>query len=227
MDKFFDFFQQHLPYLIHHKYLFIFLGASIEGTNTIILAGFFASVASVSLWPAFFICLLGEVINGFAWYAVGYFAGAKPIDKWGRKDEKSRKVIDKVEEYFKRYSGRAILIAKVTYSLCIAIMITAGSFKYNFKKFSLYNLIGSAIWVLMVFFVGFFFGQSYKLLFDYIKNLAYLLVFLGGAITVGYIIRMIFRSAFVRSLFIASKIRELSDKWKDGLEKFLSDDQDL
>lgn len=226
MDNFFNFFQAHFPYLIHHKYLFVFLGASIEGTNTIILAGFFASVASISLWPAFFLCLLGEIINGFAWYTVGFYAGAKPIDKWGRKDEKSKKVIEKVEEYFKRYSGRAILIAKVTFSLCIATMITAGSFKYNLKKFTLYNLIGSTIWVLTVFFVGYFFGQSYKLLFDYITNLAYLLLFLGGAVAIGYVIRIIFSSIYVRSLFLREKIKDLSDKMMDGIDKFLSDKED-
>src|SRR3989338_8692366 len=178
MDNFFDFFQAIFPTLVEHKYVFIFLGASIEGMNTTILAGFLASVASVSLWPAFFICLVGEIINGFAWYAVGYYAGAKPIDKWGRKDKKSRKIIEKVEEYFKRYSGRAILFAKITWSLTIATMIMAGSFKYDLKKFSLYNFLGSSVWVLMVFFVGYFFGESYKYLFDYFKNFAIILVFL-------------------------------------------------
>src|SRR3989338_10558167 len=165
METFFNFFQSHFPALIHYKYLFIFLGAAIEGMNTTILAGFFASIASISLWPAFFICLTGEVINGFAWYAVGYYAGAKPIDRWGRKDEKSRKIIEKVEQYFQRYSGRAILLAHLTWSLTIATMIMAGSFKYNLKKFSFYNSLGSIMWVLMIFFLGFFFGESYKFFF--------------------------------------------------------------
>ncbi len=223
MENFFNFFQSYFPTLIHYKYLFIFLGATIEGMNTTILAGFLASVASISLWPAFFICLTGEVINGFAWYAVGYYAGAKPIDKWGRKDQKSRKIIEKVEEYFKRYSGRAILFAKVTWSLTIATMITAGSFKYDLKRFAWYNFLGSVIWVGMVFFVGFFFGESYKYLFDYLKNFVFILVFLGGAIAIGYLIKMIFRLAYIKTLFVTEQLRELGDKLKDGIDKFLSD----
>src|SRR3989338_8703490 len=225
IETFFNFFQSHFPALIHYKYLFIFLGAAIEGMNTTILAGFLASIASISLWPAFFICLTGEVINGFAWYAVGYYAGSKPIDKWGRKDKKSRKIIEKVEDYFKRYSGRAILFAKVTWSLTIATMIMAGSFKYDLKKFSLYNFLGSSVWVLIVFFVGYFFGESYKYLFDYFKNFAIILVFLGGAITIGYLLKMIFRSAYIRSLFISERLKELSDKVRDGLDKFFSNSE--
>lgn len=226
MDNFFNFFQAYFPYLISHKYLFIFLGASIEGPNTTILAGFLSSVGSISMPAAFFICLLGETINGFAWYTVGYFAGAKPIDKWGRKDPKSRKIIEKVEEYFHRYSGRAILLTKLTWSLTIATEIMAGSFKYNLKKFSFYNFVGSLGWVSLTFFMGYFFGQSYKLLFTYLRNIFFVFLFLGGAIALGYLIRMIFRSAFVHSLFITTKIKELSDKMKNGIDKFLSDKDD-
>lgn len=226
MEEFFNFFQAIFPTLVEHKYLFIFLGASIEGMNTTILAGFLASVASVSLWPAFFICLVGEFINGFVWYAVGYYAGAKPIDKWGRKDKKSRNIIEKVEEYFKRYSGRAILFAKVTWSLTIATMITAGSLKYDFKRFAWYNLLGSVMWIGMVFFIGFFFGESYKYLFEYLKNLVLVFVFLGGAIAIGYILKIIFRSAYIRTLFLTERLKEFGDKVKDGIDKFLSDKED-
>ena len=104
-------------------------------------------------------------------------------------------------------------------------MIMAGSFKYDLKKFSLYNFLGSSVWVLMVFFVGYFFGESYKYLFDYFKNFAIILVFLGGAITIGYLLKMIFRSAYIRSLFISERLKELSDKVRDGLDKFFSDSE--
>src|SRR3989338_2673264 len=223
MENVLQFIQNNLPVLIEHKYLFIFLGVAIEGMNTTILAGFLASVGVVSLWPALFLALTGQIINAFGWNTVGYFAGSKPIDKWGRKDEKSRKIIEKVEQYFKRYSGRAVFIAHITWSLTIATMIMAGSFKYDLKKFSLYNFLCSSVWVLMVFFVGYFFGQSYKYLFDYLKNIVLVFLFLGGAIAVGYILKLMFRSAYIRSLFIGERLKELSDKVKDGLDKLFSD----
>lgn len=223
MENAFLYIENHLPFLVEYKYLFIFVGAAVEGMNTTILAGFLASVASISLWPAFFICLAGEVFSGFAWYTVGYYAGSKPIDRWGRKDKNSRKIIEKVEEYFQRYSGRAILFAKITWSLTIATMITARSFKYSLKKFAMYNVLGSALWIGMVFFVGFFFGESYKYLFDYLKNFVLVLVFLGGAFAIGYLIKTIFSSAYIRTLFMAEKLREFGDKLKDGIDKLLSD----
>ncbi len=226
MEKFFDFFQNSFPTLIHYKYLFLFLGATIEGMNTIILAGFLASIGSIALLPTFLLSVLGVTANGYIWYLVGYFAGAKPIDKWGRKDPKSRKIIEKVEEYFGKYSGRAIIFTKLTWSLTIATLIMAGSFKYNLKKFGWYNFLGSVGWVGVTFFIGYFFGESYKLFLAYLTNIFYGLIFLGGAVAIVYLIKVSFRSAFVRSLFFADRIKEFSDKMKNGIDKFLSDRED-
>ncbi len=226
MVEFFHFFQSYFPALVHYKYLLLFLGATIEGMNTIILAGFLASIGSIGFLAAFLLCVLGETINGYLWYAVGYYAGAKPIDKWGRDKPKSRKIIEKVEEYFGKYSGRAIIFTKLTWSLTIATLIMAGSFKYNLRKFSWYNFLGSAGWVSITFFVGYFFGQSYKLLLVYLTNAFYVLAFLGGAIAIVYFIKISFRSAFIRSLFFTDHIREFSDRMKNGIDKFLSDKED-
>lgn len=222
MDSVLQFIETVFPALIAHKYLFLFLGAMIEGLNTMVLGGFLVSVNTIKLLPTFLLFLLAYTINGYIWYTVGYFAGAKPIDKWGRKDQKGRKIIEKVEEYFSKYSGRAIILTKFTFSLTIATLIMAGSLKYNLRKFTLYNFIGSVGWVAVTLFVGYFFGQSYKLFFVYLKNFTYGLVFLGGAIALIYIIKLMLGSAFVKSLFITDKIRELTVKLRDGLDDFLS-----
>ena len=226
MEQFLGFLQQNFPVIVTYKYLFLFLGAMIEGLNTMVLGGFLVSVNSIRLLPTLLLFILAYTINGYIWYTVGYFAGAKPIDKWGRKDKKGRKIIEKVEEYFNKYSGRAIIITKFTFSLTIATLIMAGSLKYDLKKFTFYNFIGSVGWVVVTLFVGYFFGQSYKLFFVYLKNFTYGLVFLGGAIALIYIIKLVLGSAFVKSLFITDKIRELSYKLRNGLEEFLSTGND-
>jgi len=222
MEQFLGFLQQNFPVIVTYKYLFLFLGAMIEGLNTMVLGGFLVSVNSIRLLPTLLLFILAYTINGYIWYTVGYFAGAKPIDKWGRKDKKGRKIIEKVEEYFNKYSGRAIIITKFTFSLTIATLIMAGSLKYDLKKFTFYNFIGSVGWVVVTLFVGYFFGQSYKLFFVYLKNFTYGLVFLGGAIALIYVIKLLLGSAFVKSLFITDKIKELSYKLRNGLEEFLS-----
>ncbi|HZZ99449.1 MAG TPA: DedA family protein [Candidatus Paceibacterota bacterium] len=225
MEAFLNWFQIHLPFLVQHKYLFLFLAASIEGMNSIILAGFMAATGAVLFFPIFLLCLLGDMANGFAWYGVGYFAGAKPIDKWVRKDEKSRKIIETVEKYFHRYSGRAIILAKLTWSLTIATMIMAGSFKYNFRKFTWYNFLGGLGWVTITFTIGYGFGAGYRSLFSAV-HIGYLVLFLATAIAAIYILRHLFRSRFFRSLSTMQKIQELGEKVREGINRIITDPED-
>lgn len=222
MEQVFQFIQIHFPVLIEYKYLFLFLGVVIEGFNVLILIGFLISTNSLQLWPSFLLFLIADILNGYCWYIVGYFAGSKPIDKWGRNKPKSRKIIETVQQYFEKYSGRALVITKFTFSLTIATLITAGSFKYDLKKFSLYNGIGSVLWVALTIFTGYFFGESYKFFFAYLKNLTYFLLFLGGAIAFIYLLKNIFSSAFIKSILIRSKLKEVGDKLRDELDKFLA-----
>ncbi len=222
MEALFHWLQLNFPFIIEHKHVFLFLGAAIEGMNTIILGGFLASIGSISFLPIFLLCILGETLNGYAWYAVGYYAGAKPIDKWGRSKPKSRKIIEIVERYFQRYSGRAIIFTKLTWSLTIATLIMAGSFKYDLKKFSKYNFLGSVGWVSIMFFIGYAFGKSYKQFFE-VTNALYIVVFLAAAIAVIYILKVIFRSKFIQSLYAMEMLRGLSERIRDGIDYFIGD----
>ncbi len=223
MNAFLHFLQLNFPVLFSHKYAFLFLGSAVEGTNTMILGGFLVSTGFVALLPTLFIFILGETINGYIWYSVGYFAGSKPIDKWGRSKPRSEKIINTVQHYFEKHSGKAILVTKFTFSLTIATMIMAGSLKYDFKKFSLYNFIGSVGWASMTFFSGYFFGQSYRLIFRYLlKDIWYIFIFLGGAIALIYILQAMFKSAFVKAILEHELVRHYRSKMRNGLDKFLS-----
>lgn len=196
----------------------------IEGLNTMVLGGFLVSTGSIPLLPTFLVFTLGYTVNGYLWYLVGYWGGAKPIDKWGRKDPKSEKIINTVQHYFEKHSGKAIVITKFTFSLTIAALIMAGSLKYNLKRFTLYNFVGSIGWVAMTLFIGYFFGQSYKFFIVYLKNFTYFLVFLGGAIALIYILKLSIKSAFIQSILMHEMVRHLSEKIKNGLDKILSND---
>ena len=226
MENLLQFLETHFPILIQYKYLFLFLGAIFEGLNTLVIGGFLASVHKLNVWGTFLLLLLGHSISGYMWYAVGYFAGGKSIDRWVRKDEKGRKIISKVEEYFHKYSGRALVFTKLTFSLTIATLIMAGSLKYSLKKFSLFSFIGSVFWVSLTFFIGYFFGQSYKFFLTYIHGILLFILFLASAIALVYVIKLVFGSAFVKSLFLSERIRDFSHKIKDGLDGFLSNDSE-
>lgn len=195
MSELFNFIQTNFPFLIEYKYLFLFLGALIEGFNSLIFGGFLASHKAVRFLPLWFLMIIAHSLNGYFWYSVGYFGGASALDKWGHKKKLSHDFLEKISAYFNMHSGKAILLAKFTWGLEIAMLIAAGSFKYNLKNFSKYNFVGSLFWVSMTMSLGYVFGQSSSL-FGF--KIHYFFLFFAGAI--GLVI------------FIASRFTKLLEK---------------
>ncbi len=223
MESVLIFLQTHIPELVEHKYLFLFIAAAIEGLSTMVLGGFLVSVDAIRFWPAFAVLVIGHSINGTLWYLVGRFAGSRPIDRFIRNDEKGRKVMDQVDFYFHKYSVRAIIITKFTLSLTIATSIMAGSLKYNFKRFSLFNFIGSLSWTIVPMSVGMFFGQSYQALFKYALNFMFFVIFLAAAITLTYVFKYLIKNKFVKRMTIAQKLRELGERIKENIDEMISE----
>src|SRR3989344_4613942 len=225
MDWLLNLIQNHAPYLIAYKYFFLFLGGMLEGMNTLVLAGFIASSGQIKLFYIWPLLIVAHTINGFGWYLVGYLGGAKALDKWGHRNKLSHQVIGKIQNYFEKYSGRAIMFAKFTFSLEIATMILSGSLKYNLKKFAKYNFYGSIGWVTMTVFIGYFFAESFKIFFSFVKDFTLFLFFLAGAITILYIVKFLLKKYFVRYIYIQQKMQEWGEKLREGLNGFMEDDE--
>ena len=222
MTTIFQFIQNHIPWLINYRYLFLFLGTAIEGFNTLVLSGFLLSVGAVAFVPLIFLLILGEVINGYAWYFVGYFAGARAVDWWEKRNLKAKRAIEKVKKHFERYSGRTLILTRMTISMTITLLIFTGSLKFNLKKFSLYNAVGATGWVFITVSVGYFFGTSYKLLYQYARNFSYVILFLVAAVFVAYLLKKLYTSAFIRSLELREHLVDLGEKVRDGIDEILS-----
>jgi membrane protein DedA with SNARE-associated domain len=211
MESLFELIQNNIPWLIEYKYIFFFIGATLEGFSTMVLGGFLASVGGLNKTLLFFVMSTGYILNGFAWYLVGLGGGATALDKWGHRHKISHDVIDKVGMYFNQHSGKAIILTKFTFGFTIAIMIMAGSFRYNIKKFFLYNSMGSLGWAGLTMGVGYFFGESLKLLADAVKNFTLFLVFLAGAIAVLYLIKTILKKYFKFTIKWNERLKQLRE----------------
>lgn len=228
MDAFLQNLLNYFPLLVHYQYLLFFLGGALEGLNTMVLAGFLGSLGHIKIAPMFAVLVAAYCVNGYLWYAVGYWGGAKPIDYWLRRHKKRREAFERVRKYFERHSGWAIAVTKTTLSFTVITLVLAGFLKYSFRKFSLYNFLGSVGWVAVTFSVGYFFGQGFELFFRYFENFSYLLLFFVAAAALIYFGKRTGRTLFERWLTLASRVRQIGEAVKDGLDEILTsnDEQD-
>lgn len=211
--------QHYFPTLVQHRYLLLFIATCFEGFNTAILAGFLVSIGKLDLLPTFLVCLAGEFVNSSVWFGIGYWGGAKPIDWMVRNSPRKKNFINRIRKYLENYTGRVILILKLTYSVTVPGLILAGSTKYSPQKFSFYNFIGSIGWVIMMFAIGAFFGQGYQHYATYFANVSYLIVFIVIAVLIlGFAEHFggVFMEYFV---LVGDKLRQAGERISGSLEK--------
>jgi membrane-associated protein len=65
------------------------------------------------------------------------------------------------EEFYEKYGGMALVLGRFFPIIRTFAPIFAGVVKVNFKKFTLYNFIGSITWVATLTLTGFFLGRKY------------------------------------------------------------------
>jgi len=98
--------------------------------------------------------VLGDSRN----YMIGHFFGRKLFNNPNSKIFK-KSHLDKTHEFYKKYGGKTIIIARFVPIVRTFAPFVAGMGKMHYYYFMIYNLIGGAFWVLLFCYTGYFFGD--------------------------------------------------------------------
>ena len=98
--------------------------------------------------------VLGDSSN----YAIGHFFGRRLFSNPNSKVFK-QSYLDKTHEFYKKYGGKTIIIARFVPSVRTFAPFVAGMGKMHYYYFMLYNVTGGALWVALFCYAGYFFGD--------------------------------------------------------------------
>ena len=98
--------------------------------------------------------LLGDSCN----YMIGHFFGKKLFSNPNSRIFKQSS-LDKTHEYFRKYGGKTIILARFIPIVRTFAPFVAGMGKMNYYYFMVYNITGAALWVGIFCFAGYFFGD--------------------------------------------------------------------
>lgn len=209
MEAFIQTIQGYIGSIDQYWYPILFVGLFIEGFSALLVGGFLISIGAISFVPGVLVLSAGEILAGYMWFGVGAWGGTASL-QWFVKDRPGReRLLARVRRAFEQYGGAVIFLAKVTFSITIVTQILAGSLKYPPRKFSLYNIAGSIIWVGIVAGFGFFFGASYQAFVDYWDNVSNIILVALVTIALIILFRSIFRSVISEYLDITEGIERI------------------
>ncbi len=147
----------------------IFFGFFLPGDYLLFLAGVFAGTRILDV-PLLLLlgCVFGAaVIGSLIGYGTGYFFGAKLQNRPDSLFFK-KKYIEDTRLAFEKYGTSALIVARFLPIVRTFAPILAGLIHMNFRHFLLYNVVGGAIWVITLVGGGYFFGERFPGIVNYV-----------------------------------------------------------
>jgi membrane protein DedA with SNARE-associated domain len=117
-------------------------------------AGFLVESGQFTFAGVVFFSTLGSIIGSLISYYIGYYGGRPLVDRFGKYLLLDHHHLDVTEKYFKRKGDITIFISRFIPIIRHLISIPAGMGKMKVWKFSVYTIIGAALWNSFLTYVG-------------------------------------------------------------------------
>ena len=113
--------------------------------------------ANLNIWMAAAIILFAAILGDTVNYWIGRKFGAWMVRTFPRIVKPSH--IQKTNEFFGRYGGKTIIIARFVPIIRTFAPFVAGSSNMNYRRFMFFNVVGAVLWVVTILPCGWFFGN--------------------------------------------------------------------
>lgn len=131
---------------------------------------------------------LGGTVGSILAYTIGAKGGRILVYKYASKLHLSKEKIEKSEAVFDKYGDKIIFLSRLLPIIRTFISLPAGIAKMDFTKFTIYTLVGSAIWSTLLVYAGFVMGKNWESIRSYFHIADYLV---AGAIILFIVYRII------------------------------------
>lgn len=155
-------------------------------------SGFVASTGKMNLFIVIIIATVAAYLGSLPFYFIGRW-GEKPvinfINKYGKYLFIQQKDVDKVFGAFDKYGKGVVFFGRLIPMIRTLISFPAGVAKMEFARFSMYTLIGSLTWNILLTYAGYQLGDHWNVVSGWIEKYQNVILILIAVGLLLYIIR--------------------------------------
>jgi membrane-associated protein len=129
----------------------------LPGDSLLFAVGTFAARGSFDLYLAMLLLSVAAVLGDTVNYWIGWWVGPKVFHQESR--FLNRKHLQRTHEFYERYGGKTIIIARFVPIIRTFAPFVAGIGTMSYGRFIAYNVIGGIGWVVSITLAGYFFGN--------------------------------------------------------------------
>ncbi|GAB2649498.1 DedA family protein [Emticicia sediminis] len=159
----------------------VIFGFFLPGDYLLFLSGVFCGtkLLDVPVSLLMFCIFAAAVLGSLVGYITGRFFGSNIQTRPDSLLFKKEYIIN-THKYFEKYGSQTLIIARFLPVVRTFSPVLAGIVKMNFYKFMLYNVLGGLIWTVVLVGGGFYFGEKFPWIVDYVQ---YIIFFFLGITT--------------------------------------------
>ena len=141
------------------------------------LGGFFVYQQKLNFYILVFWGLTGTLAGSLPWYFLGRLVNEKRIsnflDKRGKYLGITSKDLSKSKLWFDKYGVPLVFWGRLVPGIRTLISVPAGMENMPIKKFLIWTTLGSLIWVTVLTYAGYVFGENYQIIETYLDQIKY------------------------------------------------------
>ena len=139
------------------------------------LGGFFVYQQKLNFYILVFWGLLGTIAGSLPWYYLGRLVNEKKLsnflDKKGKYLGITSHDLAKSKRWFDKYGVSLVFWGRLVPGIRTLISVPAGMELMPLRKFLVWTILGSLIWVVLLTYAGYLFGENYKIIETYINQI--------------------------------------------------------
>ena len=141
------------------------------------LGGFFVYQQKLNFYFLVFWGLLGTILGSLPWYYLGRLVNEKRLsnflDKKGKYLGISSNDLKKSKRWFDKYGVSLVFWGRLVPGIRTLISVPAGIELMPLRKFLIWTTLGSFIWVALLTYAGYLFGENYPIIETYLDQIKY------------------------------------------------------
>lgn len=159
----------------------LFFGFFLPGDSLLFIAGLFCGTEylDVNVW----LMILLLVIAAIAGTCVGYVFGRWAENYLRNRKENffyKRKYLDMAQEFYSRYGMMAFILGRFLPIVRTFVPILAGMVRIEFAKFLFFNIVGAAIWIIVMVMAGNLLGNAFPSITEHLEIIVVGMVLLSA-----------------------------------------------
>jgi membrane-associated protein len=130
----------------------------LPGDSLLFAAGAFAATGVLDPWALLGLLTVAAILGDSVNYWIGERIGERAFEP-GRYRFLKPQYLEKTHQFYERYGGKTIVIARFVPIVRTFAPFLAGVGSMSYRYFFTYNVVGGALWTMSFIWAGYFFGN--------------------------------------------------------------------